>query len=58
MASRATCRACDLTEAGLNKPLPRSNNWRDLRPMVFDDYQAQTLAQLVRYGTDVANWGK
>jgi hypothetical protein len=26
--------------------------------MIVGDRQAQTLAQLAQYGTDVANWGK
>jgi len=47
----------DLIEAGLNEPLPRPSNGRDSRPVIFDDRQAQTHAQLVRYGTDVAKWG-
>lgn len=57
-ASRALCRACDLTEAGLNEPLPRPRNGRDSSPMAFDDRQAQPRAQLQRYGTDVAKWRK
>jgi hypothetical protein len=48
----------DLIEAGLNEPLPRPSNGRDSRPMIFDNRQAQTHAQLLRYGTDVAKWGK
>jgi hypothetical protein len=28
------------------------------KPVVFDDRQGRTLAQLGRYGTDVAIWGK
>ena len=49
----------DLTEAGLNEPLQQ---WRATakvsKPVVFDDRQARTSAQLGRYGTDVAIWGK
>ena len=51
-------RLVSLYGGGLNEPLPRPSNGRDSRPMVLDDGQAQTLVQLMRYGTDVANWGK
>jgi hypothetical protein len=48
----------DLIEAGLNEPVPRPSNGRSSRPMILDDRQAQTHAQLLRYGTVVAEWGK
>ena len=48
----------DLIEAGLNEPLPRPSNGRASRPMILNDRQAQTHAQLLRYGTVVAKWGK
>ena len=48
----------DLIEAGLNEPLPRPSNGRDSKPMIVHGRQAQMLAQLARYGTDVANRGK
>jgi hypothetical protein len=43
----------DLIEAGLNEAAAKISN-----PVVFDDRQARTRAQLGRYGTDVAKWGK
>ena len=50
----------DLTEAGLNEPLHCSGERtaKVSKPVVFDDRQARTSAQLGRYGTDVAIWGK
>ncbi len=40
----------DLIEAGLNEAAATAK--------VFDDGQARTRAQLGRYGTDIAIWGK
>jgi hypothetical protein len=48
----------DLTEAGLNEPLPWRATAKISKPVVFDDRQARRRTQLGRYGTDVAIWGK
>ena len=45
----------DLIEAGLNEAAATA---KISNPVVFDDGQARTRAQLGRYGTDVAIWGK
>ena len=50
----------DLTEARIERAA--ALQWRATakvsKPVVFDDRQARTSAQLGRYGTDVAIWGK
>ncbi len=45
----------DLIEAGLNEAAATA---KISNPVVFDDGQARTRAQLGRYGTDIAIWGK
>ena len=49
----------DLIEAGLNEAAARAlSDEKNLRPMFCDDRQPRARAQLGRYGTDVAIWGK
>ena len=49
----------DLIEAGLNEAAARAlSDEKNLRPMFCDDRQLRARAQLGRYGTDVAIWGK
>jgi hypothetical protein len=43
----------DLIEAGLNELLPWRATAKISKPVVFDDRQARTRAQLRRYGTNV-----
>jgi hypothetical protein len=49
----------DLIEAGLNEAAAMaSDSKKILKPVVLDGRQARMHAQLGRYGTDVAIWGK
>jgi hypothetical protein len=49
----------DLIEARLNEAAAMaSDSKKILKPVVLDGRQARMHAQLGRYGTDVARWGK
>jgi hypothetical protein len=52
-------RECDLIEAGLNEAAATAlSDEKSSRPVVCDNRQTRTRAQLGRYGADVAIWGE